>query len=578
MSRPFSIADLDGLFAAAGADDDLDSVEQAQRLAALMYKQYVNDPMDDELDNGGGSIGTGASQLSSSSDGAGPAVEPSAAEAAAATKKKEETVQLQDTFRRATLSTPGGKSRAAAAELERSPVGAMESTLDLLNRRMDEQLKAIEFKTDRSAQRAEAHAEMLQKEQERARTVLRRAAGKSLILQKLDAGKGGVGGGGSGDDGVSDPKTPDGKQEKQSDFQALGLSAEDEKLLLTPVMLDDRAREPAAPTDGGGTLIQELGLAGRLAAEEGGGGKTADNGGGEGDPPVMARLQSGKTRNNRGGGTAGQGPIDAGLGLRRARANTAQSSPHPRLAGSIRPRAATGSSSMRRNRKLPSAPMLSSLANGNGALILPLRTREARKSLDGMDASSSVVDDAANGGRSGLPAEVRRGSADNEFDGIMGALLGGAIPNAVEGSGNGAGAAVGNNGSDGVDTAEVARSLMSWDEPDDHIQQALTTIPGSPNNSPSRGVAHDTSRGVSPQSSPGRRVANPPLPAGLLASAVDATAPVSPGKAKRRWRPSFKKKKKKDKGAPPPVAQEISLPFSFNHLSHMEPEEAVRIM
>ena len=51
--------------------------------------------MDDELDNGGGSIGTGASQLSSSSDGAGPAVEPSAAEAAAATKKKEETVQLQ---------------------------------------------------------------------------------------------------------------------------------------------------------------------------------------------------------------------------------------------------------------------------------------------------------------------------------------------------------------------------------------------------------------------------------------------------------------------------------------------------
>lgn len=173
------------------------------------------------------------------------------------------------------------------------------SHLFITNRRMDEQLKAIEFKTDRSAQRAEAHAEMLQKEQERARTVLRRAAGKSLILQKLDAGKGGVGGGGSGDDGVSDPKTPDGKQEKQSDFQALGLSAEDEKLLLTPVMLDDRAREPAAPTDGGGTLIQELGLAGRLSAEEGGGGKTADGGGGEGDPPVMARLQSGKTRNNR---------------------------------------------------------------------------------------------------------------------------------------------------------------------------------------------------------------------------------------------------------------------------------------
>ena len=50
-------------------------------------------------------------------------------------------------------------------------------------------------------------------------------------------------------------------------------------------------------------------------------------------------------------------------------------------------------------------------------------------------------------------------------------MLGGAIPNAVEGRGNGAGAAVGNNGSDGVDTAEVARSLMSWDEPDDHIQQ-----------------------------------------------------------------------------------------------------------
>ena len=34
MSRPYSIADLDGLFAAAGADDDLDSVEQARRLAA----------------------------------------------------------------------------------------------------------------------------------------------------------------------------------------------------------------------------------------------------------------------------------------------------------------------------------------------------------------------------------------------------------------------------------------------------------------------------------------------------------------------------------------------------------------
>ena len=81
--------------------------------------------------------------------------------------------------------------------------------------------------------------------------------------------------------------------------------------------------------------------------------------------------------------------------------------------------AADGMHCRRRNRKLPSAPMLSSLANGNGALILPLRTREARKSLDGMDASSSVVDDAANGGRSGLPAEVRRGSADNEFDGIM---------------------------------------------------------------------------------------------------------------------------------------------------------------
>lgn len=37
-----SIADLDGLFAAAGADDDLDSVEQAQRLAAYVSEDHAH--------------------------------------------------------------------------------------------------------------------------------------------------------------------------------------------------------------------------------------------------------------------------------------------------------------------------------------------------------------------------------------------------------------------------------------------------------------------------------------------------------------------------------------------------------
>ena len=73
-----------------------------------MYKQYVNDPMDDpDVSSNSGARRT--------PDAAGPAAEPS--DAAAASKKKEETVKLQVSCKYVDMSREGQKIRLDDARL-----------------------------------------------------------------------------------------------------------------------------------------------------------------------------------------------------------------------------------------------------------------------------------------------------------------------------------------------------------------------------------------------------------------------------------------------------------------------------